>query len=322
MSLAMVFSGFNIASATLLNDTTEKNTREQEIHNRMVDLKKEEILQALEELGEYRAKKMVDSPESDNTNSENELDNIEIDLEAKLNKLGLTQLTQKEVEEIQSQVNPQATVPGTTTATRWYSNRYSYNYNGKTHEVQEVVAQARTNNSSLSNGKNGAILYKDKQIAMANVKNVASIYAQKLIGQIPVYSWLPYELLFSDNSKVVNNAHILTYRSMASVTFSFVKLSGQNDSAQKLSYVSNMVSLNQTHTLAGINNGKGYSHSRDSSNTINAVNYASLHSAVLAFNDSSAQSISFVQDFVFYNHDKTASIKQPLETPWVPGQVY
>lgn len=327
MSFVMVFSGLNTASAEVRDMTLDKNTKEQDMQNRMADLKSAEITKLLSELGEHRAEKLLASEDNVVANQEYKLDETEIKLEARLKELGVTELTESEVAELKLEgkiINPQATVPISTSATKWYNERHYYALNGKEYEIQRISAQAITSKSSLSNSGD-KLLYTNKQIAVNNLNELASLYVEKLIGAavgtVKVVGWLPYELLFPNNTKVISSQHRVVYVSTSTVAFNYAKLYGQSDSYQQLSFVSNMSSLAQSHILTGIDNGVGYSKSNDKVNTVYAENYASLKSAAQAFENPYAQGQSFIRKYVFYNHDKTASITQYLENPTFPVQV-
>lgn|GEM_PF-7093829 len=150
---------------------------------------------------------------------------------------------------------------------------------------------------------------------------MASIYSQKGLGLLPVVKWLPYELLFSNNTRVTNNSHVVTYRSLSTVCFAYVKKVGQKDSSQKLSYISNKVVIGSSHTLAGYNDGKPYSKTTDKTNSIYSDKYADVDKEIKSYVNSSNTVFSFVQYYTFYNYDKSAKITEYVLNPSYPSQI-
>lgn len=143
------------------------------------------------------------------------------------------------------------------------------------------------------------------------------------IGLIPIVQWTPYELLFSSTENVTNNSHVVTYKSLSTVCFSYVKLSNQSDSSQDLSFISNSVSVASSHTLAGFKNGSPYTETTDKpANTISADTYAPLKGAVESYVDIYAPSLSYVSYYRFYNQDKTKSVTEYVINPSFPAQIY
>jgi hypothetical protein len=173
--------------------------------------------------------------------------------------------------------------------------------------------------------RDGATLYTNKQIAINNLKEVGSIYVEKFVGAafslVPLVGWAPWELFFQDNTNVTNNSHVISYGSLSTICFTYVKLAGKDDSWQKLSFVSNTFSIAAGHTLRGIKNGLPFTHSKDTNNTVYAENYSSGYKAVDSYLNTSTQRSSFARYFRFYNHDKTANITAYVLNPSVPTQI-
>ncbi|PYI50051.1 hypothetical protein [Paenibacillus flagellatus] len=319
MSILMVLVFASSAMATPV-----KNTPAQDKHNAAIDAKKEKIRAKFEELGEYRANKLLQAAKNGTDVDPQQLDSTEVQLESDLQALGVNAITPAQAQAIAnggSDVSIQVTVPPSNSNVKWYDIRYTYYTGGTTYAVQELYAQGLAGGTNLAAGQNGVTLYTNKQILVKNVTYIAQMYAQKAIGTIPIVQWLPYEMLFSDNSQVTNNSHVITHRSLSTVCFSYVKLDGQSDNYQSLSYVSNMVSVASSHTLAGYNNGSPYSKTTDKSNTDYATNYASPTSAVNAYKDPYAPRQSFISFYRFYNNDQTASLTQYIINPSFPAQI-
>lgn len=303
------------------------NTTEQELQNKKIEDEKQEVIQLLDELAQYKADSLLDENDLVKTYSLDD-DSYVLELENKLLNLGVTEVSEDELLDLNlksnledGMISPLVSVPSTTNAVKWYSKRYTYTYNGVSYNIQELYAQGNNGNSPLIDGGDGKKIYTNKQIAVSNLKNLASIYAQKAIGLISIVQWTPYELLFSNNSKVVNNSHTVTYRSVGTVCFTYVRKSTQTDSYQQLSFVSNRVSLASTHVLAGVNNGTPYTQTKSFNHTFSASTYAPLEAAVKSFLNVHSQRSSYVSNYKFYNHDKSASLTQYVATPSYPAQV-
>jgi hypothetical protein len=327
LSTLMLLLSFSSVSAA------ERRASEQDLQNALVITQKEKILAIMEELSEYRANRLLQAAKSEeygvNTYNYNSsmLDSTEVRLEAELQKLGVNPISYEEALAIHNgssvggDVSIQVTVPPSNSNVRWYELNYYITRSGTTYEIQELYAQGLSNGTNLAKGQNGVTLYTIKQIAVKNLTQIASVYAQKVIGLIPIVQWLPYEFLFSDNSQVTNNSHVITHRSLSTVCFTYVKLSGQSDNYQNLSFISNMVTIASSHTLAGYRNGSPYSKTTDKVNTEYASNYASGTAAVNSFTDPYAPRSSYISFYRFYNHDQTASLTQYIINPSFPAQI-
>lgn len=323
LTVLIVLSGFSSVMASDDSNTSlGENTSEQERHNQKVMLEKEKVLELLKKLGEHRSKKELDRSKKNGVSSPNdEQDVYEERLEKELLELGVSELSENEIASIQEKnITPNVDTPPSTSSVKWYSYRIGVYSGGQNYEVQELYAQGLNNNTNLANGRNGVTLYSNQQIQVNNLSNIASIYTQKAIGNVPVVRWLPYELLFSDNNEVTNNSHVITYRSLSTVCFSYVKREGQSDNQQSLSYVSNMVSIASSNTLAGYRDGSPYSRTTDKSNTDYATNYANATTAVNEYRNNTTNR-SFISNYKFYNHNRTKSITQSIINPSYPVQI-
>lgn len=300
-------------------------------HNAQVNETKQKIVEIMEKLNEHRATKLLKETDTqqtgtvqDSLNLIGSLDPIELKLEKELRYLGVNTLTNEEVTQRfrdPNSVSPQVSVPPTTSAIKWYEINYSITRNGTTYSLQDLYAQGLNGNTNLAVGANGSTLYTNKQILVKNLTNIASMYAQKAVGAIPIVQWLPYELLFSSNDNVTNNSYVVTHRSLSTVCFTYVKKSGQSDSYQTLGWISNMFTVASSHTLAGYNNGTPYSKTTDKTNTTYADSYASGSKAVDYFTGVSSQTRSFVSSYTFYNHDKSAKLTYYVVNPSFPAQI-
>lgn len=291
-----------------------------------------QVVAAIQKLSEYRATKLLEEAkkeiagvQSDIFSGASNTDQKEVELEKELKKLGVEELSNDEVKQRfggNTQVSPFITAPPSTTSIKWYIINYNITRDSVTYVLQDLYAQGLDGGSNLAKGANGATLYTNKQILVKNITNIASMYAQKVIGLIPIVNWLPYELLFTTNDNVTNNSHVVTHRSLSTVCFTYVKKSGQSDSYQTLGWMSNMVSVASSHTLAGYNNGSPYSKTTDKSSTMYADYYASGSKAVDYFTGVSFQTQSYISNYKFYNHDQTASLSYSVVNPNFPAHIY
>lgn len=324
---SMVFNmGISVVSAEE-NSNSNKNTMEEEKENVEEEIKNNRINELFTELGEIRAAKELDLAKQElgiKSDIESlELNKNEQEIENLLSDLGVIEVQPDEIKNItQNDPTPFVDTPQTNSAIKWYSNRYTYNYKGTSYNVQQLYAQGLNGNSSLAKGKNGATLYSKKQVAVANLKNILSIYVQKGIGLIPIVQLAPYELLFSNNSGVTNNSHVITYRSLSTVCFSYVRPTSKGDNYQNLEFVSSKISIASSHTLAGYKNGTPYSKTTDKNVSTSAPIFAPIKEAVMSYVDVSAQSSSFIHSFSFYNEDNSKSLIEYPITPSFPAQVY
>lgn len=242
-------------------------------------------------------------------------------VEKELNKLGVTALTPTQVEQIINTPSIKQEVPRSTIEIKWYSKRYTYTYNGKKYNIQKLYAQGMCGGTGLANGKDGATLYSGTGRVINNLSTIASIYAQKAIGLVPAVQWAPFELLFSNNDNTTSNSHKVTYRSLQTYCYIYVKPHGKPDDYQELCWSSNKVTVASTHVLAGYRNGSPYTKSTDKKNTIKADKYANAYKALARYTDSRQPKFSFVESYTFYNHNKSKYVKQLLTLFELPGMI-
>ena len=175
--------------------------------------------------------------------------------------------------------------------------------------------------TGLANGRNAAELYTGMNYLVNNITTWASGYAQKTIGQMTVIGWAPYEFLFSDNSNTSNHSHAITYRSLQTYCYIYIKPYGTSDDYQELCWTSNKVAVASTHVLAGYRKGKPYSKSTDKKFTIKASNYGKSIKALARYVDRRQPKFSFVEKYTFYNHNKKKFVDQWLTLYELPGMI-
>ena len=109
MSILMVLVFASSAMATPV-----KNTPAQDKHNAAIDAKKEKIRAKFEELGEYRANKLLQAAKNGTDVDPQQLDSTEVQLESDLQALGVNAITPAQAQAIAnggSEVSIQVTVP-------------------------------------------------------------------------------------------------------------------------------------------------------------------------------------------------------------------
>lgn len=339
--MVSLITSFIFPVSTSYSEKSNQNSKVQNEENEKSLAIQEEVTSLLQELSEIRASRLHEVEEEGFQNlaySESNLDlkeinqsghqNLleEIKIERKLKQLGVIELSNSEIVKIhnslmvEEELSPFVVTPPSTSRVRWYSHRHNYNYLGQAYEVQQLYAQGLSSSSNLTGGQGGVQLYSNLEIITSNISELASIYTQKAIGLVPLVGWLPYELIGSKKS--VSTSHNFTYNYVTTVCFSYVKLSGQSDNSQVLSYVSNFLTVKSTHIFSGIKDGKLWDNTETLDNTSYASSYASLLSAVNSYRNTSAPATSsFVSRITFYNHDKSRSHSVNVYTPVNPTWV-
>lgn len=298
------------------------NTPEQDQANLETEKRKEEINKVFQELAEVRAAKLLPGNEMKIASFEDS----EVSLEEKLNTLGVNVLSPKEVSNIYREVSPTAEVPPSNSNVRWYEARYNITRNGVTYALQDLYAQARGHNTNLTSARTGYKLYDNMHYVITGSKEVVKLYSEKAIGhllqKVPVYGWLPWELLIPEGNQRHNNSIVVSHRTLSTVCFTYVKREGQSDSSQSMTFRSNMYTSNASITAVGITDGKGYSKTLDSEKTDYGQYYASGTKALDAYLDTQAQRSSYISSITFQSeHDTTKKLVEYLVTPVNPGQV-
>lgn len=181
-------------------------------------------------------------------------------VDRKLLELGANELTSQEVEqkfmnyesksstEKKSQGNESqmsaCVIKPNAKNVKWLSSTTNYTYKGKTYVVQTLTAQPNSKSSNLKLSGNRAIssTYNWKAGAMNAVKAVGS----EVVGKIPganivlsVYDTVNDFISGISKNTVVSSTKVLySYSHVTTVTFKYVKVKGQSDSKQSLTYIS------------------------------------------------------------------------------------
>ncbi|MBP3673178.1 MAG: hypothetical protein J6J18_05040 [Oscillospiraceae bacterium] len=246
-------------------------------------------------------------------------------LEKELFSFGVQEYTTDELlAEFEGQVSPYAYLPPSTSSVKWYMYGYDYVYEGVPYRVRLLYAQGLSSASNLAGGADSRPMYSSKkEETLSNISTLASIYAQKIIGQIPVVTWTPYELLFSNYGTISDFQHYVTYRYVITVCFSYVYPLSEGESAEQMTFVSSSVAVSCAHTFAGYLDGTPIARNvGDQNYTINATNYASKEWSCKAYKYPSTYSSSFVSNFSIYNMDNTRMVVQNLATPNAWSLIY
>ncbi len=296
-----------------------------------MDQEQQQIIEIFSELGEQAAKNGL--PQNNSLTDKLQTSSISTDsetrkeLESRLSDLGVKEISQEEVNRQFGGSNsgtnhPNVALPPTTSSVKWYSKSSNVNKNGKTYVVQMLFAQGLSPSSNLYSAVNNAVLYSNQSVVAKNVKYLIQMYAQKAIGTIPIVQWTPYELLFGDAAQATNNDYLITHRESTTMIYSYVRESTQPTSYFKNTYVSNMISVASTHTLAYYDKAvnKPKTKSTDFSNTSYDENFGNTTKAVDSF-VSGIKGISNMTSYTFYTHDKTNSLTYPMSTPLTILQV-
>lgn len=142
-----------------------------------------------------------------------------------------------------------------------------------------------------------------------------------MLTLVPIVNFAPWELLYPNNDNVTNNSHVISYRALSTVCFTYVKKKGEDDKYQNMTFRSNTFTLASSHTMIGINNGQPYSKTTDTNQTVYSDFYANGSKALDAYLDVYAPRSSFVKYFNFYNHDKTVELRDYVINPSFPSQI-
>jgi len=278
-----------------------------ERNNIIANQKDQEIISIISQLLEHNTEKVIAGTQSSN------LDSFELEKESQLQDLGVEILNDQEVaaligNSLQSiymggQETINVTVPSTTNDIRWYSTRTNYTVSNVTYEVQHITATARTNNTNLA--AHGAKVHASSDSNpdgyVVNIfHKLVEIYAHKIasyvLDKLPVVGWLPYEFIPVGITKVSNAS--TTYQVLSSTSFSFVKISGQDDYYQVLSETSNYIKFSGSTSVSGVNNGTPVSNAQVINETTYADGFVNTANAVNAYINNSVYR-SYIDGYEF-----------------------
>lgn len=229
-------------------------------------------------------------------------------IDKELERLGVEKLSPEEVEERftnTSGAEPYVSTPISNNVT-WFSVRSVYPYNGVTYEIQTLSAQPNQNDSNLKQSGSRAISssYKWKAGAM----NALSVVATSIVGEIPgsslylsVYNSVKGFVSGISKTTEISSAEIIySYAHTTTASFKYVKVEGQADSLQKLTYISTK-GITAVGYQYPVFEGEGISVKpniiQDSKTIVSSpIGYDSNLNAVKAYSDLYAKTSAYVLD--------------------------
>lgn len=226
-------------------------------------------------------------------------------IDQQLARLGVEKLTAEEVQErfIGDEVTPYVSAPVSNNVT-WLSSRQDYTYNGVTYEIQTLIAQPNEQDSSLKQigGRTISSTYKWQ---VGNM-NLLSAIASAAIGSLPnanlvvtVYNALKgYISGISPATEISSTEITYAYAHTTTANFKYVKIKGESDDKQKLTYISTKgtTAINYQIPQFTYVNGTPYPQVINGNRILTSVpyQYGSDYNAIQAYNDVYAPTRSYV----------------------------
>ena len=167
-------------------------------------------------------------------------------IDEQLAALGVEKLTPEEVEKLLSGTDgimPNAVVPGSSNAT-WLSTRSNYSYGGVAYEIQTIIAQPNQNNSNLKTSGSRAL--SSRGSLMAAALDALAVVAWNGISSIPGanVAFTVYDAAkafvngLAPTTEISAADVVYSYAHTTTVSFKYVKIKGQSDNLQNLTYIS------------------------------------------------------------------------------------
>ncbi len=171
-------------------------------------------------------------------------------IDEQLRKYGVERLTAKEVQKRFSDVDgiaPYVLAPDASNVD-WASMRKTYIKNGVTYEVQTLIAQPNSKSSNLK--KSGSKALSSTYRWQVGGMNAISVLVSGLGGiklstgaslAVTAYDTVKAALTGISKTTEISSADIIySYAHTTTATFKYVKVNGQSDNAQSMTYVSTM----------------------------------------------------------------------------------
>lgn len=168
-------------------------------------------------------------------------------IESQLQTLGVESLSSGEVNakfKVTGKITPQVSVPNQTNVS-WFTYRSEIIKNGKTYEVQRLIAQPNTLDSNLKSRGSASVssTYRWKAASI----NVIKMLATSSVGEIPGASTVltVYDAVTGFISDIqpttwIDGANVIySWSQTTTVIFFYVKLKGETDDKQYLKFVTN-----------------------------------------------------------------------------------
>lgn len=301
----------------------------EEIHNLYVNTVVNEVDNIINELAILRGKALLNNDLESTTEYSKKISALEMQLYS----YNVVELTQEEVALLQQDVSVCAYVPSTTASVRWYSQNITYLYNGTAYVVQRLYAQGLDSTSNLC-GLDAATFYLESSTLWEDIvdlldEKVITVYAQKMVGLVPIIKWLPYEWFFEDDGIIPNQGTIEAAVTFAcayvgTVCFMYVYPAG-SPSSEKLSYVSNSFIYSGATSSSWIKDGEPkVSASTLEDITINSTNYAHIATGIKQYLNNLSDSVytSYVDYMIMVEEETNATHKVTFPAVSDPEDVY
>lgn len=247
-----------------------------------------------------------------------EVDSIDRQLES----LGVEKLTAAEEDE---RFGSYVSAP-TSTDTTWFSSRVNYTYNGVTYEIQTLTAQPNRNDSCLKQSGSRSLSSTDKRKAGGmNALSIAAFIGSSMA--LTVYDSARGFVNGVSKTAEISSAEIVySYAHTTTASFKYVKVSGQSDDYQVLSYASTKgtTAVGYQYPTFIYSGGSVKPNIIQGSRTINSTpeGYNSNLNAIKAFTDPYAPRMAYVKkvQITGLEWEAVSSIYPPC--PQFPTQIF
>lgn len=232
-------------------------------------------------------------------------------IDCRLEELGVHKMSEQEAEEFiheHSDISTYVTKPSDGAIT-WYTGRETMTYEGTDYEIQTLLATPNAKDSALKGASSGSgktlnSTYQWQAAAMNLLKTTATGYlGQKISGF--ERAWSAYELLkpfitaLQPTSEVISTEVIYSYSWTATISFKYVKKTGESDDYQAMTYVSSKCEAVvgwQCPTFSYDTTGVAHPSMLQGNQNLSgrAIGYNSNYNAVKAYLDPTAPRSTFV----------------------------
>lgn len=252
-------------------------------------------------------------------------------IDQQLEQLGVEKLTAQEVAERFASATPYVSTPVSSNVT-WLSSRTDYTYGGVTYEIQTLTAQPNQNNSNLKDSGSRAIASSYKW--SAGMMNALSVVGSSLAGEIPgaslvlsVYDTVSGFVSGISKTTEISAAEIVySYAHTTTASFKYVKVKGQSDDYQSLTYISTKgtTAVGYQYPTFTYSGGSAKPNVIQGNRTINSTpsGYNSNLNAVKAYTDPYAAKRAYVGSVKITGlESKSVSTISPV-CPEFPAHIY
>ncbi len=255
-------------------------------------------------------------------------------IDQQLAALGVEKLTPKQVANQfmnNNEVTPYVLTPSANNVT-WLSNRTTYSYGGKTYEIQTLTAQPNQKNSNLK--EMGDVALSSSYRWKIGLMNMLETAASGAAGSIPgssfaltVYDSVKSFLTGVSKTTEIQSANVVySYTHVTTATFKYVKIKGQSDTYQKLSYISTKgtTSVGYQYKEFKFSGGTAQPGIVQGNRTINSTpsGYNSNLNAVKSYTGSSSSNRAYVNSVRLSGIESKSIAKIYPVCPQYPAHVY